>query len=106
MPFPYPDEATAVKRFQDRVREEYHAVGRQFPDPNDPDAFRHFTRYGYSCHEMPEPQAADKHIAELRADLRSSTTPPPDPTPVPGLRRMVGQLDVNGQVFVDAIGPV
>lgn len=67
--FPYPDEQTIVRAFQERVRLSYKAVNRPFPDPNDPDAFRHFARYGYSCHEMPEPQAAKKHIAELRADL-------------------------------------
>jgi hypothetical protein len=67
--FPYPDENTTVKAFQVRVKDTYKEAKRAFPDPNDPDAFRHFTRYGFSCHEMPEPKAADKHIAELRADL-------------------------------------
>lgn len=67
--FPYPDENTTVKAFQERVRKAYSDAGRAFPDPNDADAFRHFTRYGYSCHEMAEPQAADKHINELRKDL-------------------------------------
>ena len=67
--FPYPDERVAVRRFQVRVKAAYRAVGRPFPDPLDEDAFRHFTRYGYSCHEMPEPDAAAKHIAELRRDL-------------------------------------
>ena len=67
--FPYPDENTTVKAYQDRVKATYVEANRSFPDPNDPDAFRHFTRYGYSCRTMPEPQAADKHIAELRKDL-------------------------------------
>lgn len=67
--FPYPDEATAVKAYQARVKATYIEAGRIFPDPDDSDAFRHFTRYGYSCSKMPEPDAADKHIAELRADL-------------------------------------
>jgi hypothetical protein len=67
--YPYPDENTAGKAFQERVRKAYSDAGRAFPDPNDPEAFRHFMRYGYSCHEMPEPEAADKHIAELRAQL-------------------------------------
>ena len=67
--FPYPDEPTTVKRYQDRVRAAYNAVGRVFPDPNDSDAFRHFTRYGYSCGRMPEPEAANKHITELRQEL-------------------------------------
>jgi len=67
--FPYPDENTTVKAYQGRVRQAYNDAGRPFPDPNDSDAFRHFTRYGYSCRSMPEPEAANKHIAELRADL-------------------------------------
>lgn len=67
--FPYPDENTTVKAFQARVKQAYTDAGRAFPDPNDQDAFRHFTRYGFSCHEMAEPVAADKHIAELRRDL-------------------------------------
>lgn len=67
--FPYPDENTSGKRFQERVRKAYSDAGRTFPDPNDADAFRHFQRYGYSSRSMPEPDAANKHIAELRADL-------------------------------------
>lgn len=67
--FPYPDENTAGKAFQERVRTAYSNAGRAFPDPNDSDAFRHFIRYGYSSHEMPEPEAAEKHIKELRAQL-------------------------------------
>jgi hypothetical protein len=67
--YPYPDENTAGKDFQRRVKQAYTDAGRAFPDPNDQDAFRHFQRFGYSSHEMPEQQAADKHIAELRKDL-------------------------------------
>lgn len=67
--FPYPDENTIGKAFQARVKQAYVDANRPFPDPNDQDAFRHFMRYGYSAHAMPEPQAADKHIAELRAQL-------------------------------------
>ena len=67
--FPYPDENTHGKNFQQRVKQAYTDAGRKFPDPNDQDAFRHFQRYGFSAHEMPESEAADKHIAELRAQL-------------------------------------
>jgi len=67
--YPYPDEPTTGQAYQDRVKATYTEAGRAFPDPQDEDAFRHFMRYGYSCHEMPEPDAADKHIAELRSDL-------------------------------------
>jgi hypothetical protein len=67
--YPYPDELTTGKAYQDRVKATYTEAKRAFPDPADPDAFRHFMRYGYSCHEMPEPEASDKHIAELRTDL-------------------------------------
>lgn len=67
--FPYPDENTQGKAFQARVKQAYTDANRPFPDPNDQDAFRHFMRYGYSARTMPEPQAADKHIAELRAQL-------------------------------------
>ena len=67
--FPYPDESTAVKAYQVRVKATYKEAGRIFPDQNDSDAFRHFSRYGYSCSKMSEPDAANKHIAELRKDL-------------------------------------
>jgi hypothetical protein len=67
--FPYPDEGTAVLAFQNRVKKAYNDVGRIFPDPNDSDAYRHFARYGYNCHELPEPEAANKRIKELRAQL-------------------------------------
>jgi hypothetical protein len=67
--FPYPDENTTIRAYQERVRKAYSDAGRAFPSPNDSDAFRWFSRYGYSCSKMPEPQAADKHIAELRAEL-------------------------------------
>ena len=67
--FPYPDENTAGKAFQVRVKQAYTDAGRLFPDPNDQDAFRHFMRYGYDCRLMPEPDSANKHIAELRAQL-------------------------------------
>ena len=67
--FPYPDEPITVKAFQERVRKTYSEALRAFPDPNDADAYRHFARYGYSCHMMPEPVAATKHLTELRVDL-------------------------------------
>lgn len=67
--FPYPDEGTLVKAFQDRVKAAYVSVGRIFPDPNDSDAYRHFSRYGYDCRGMDAKAAADKHIAELRQQL-------------------------------------
>lgn len=67
--YPYPDEPTTGKAYQTRVKATYTEAGRAFPDPADEDAFRHFMRYGYSCGWMPEPEAADQHIAELRADL-------------------------------------
>lgn len=73
--FPYPDEATAGSKFKDRVKAAYQAVGRTFPDPFDADAYFHFSRYGFSCHEMPETEAAAKHIAELRSALGA----PPEP---------------------------
>jgi hypothetical protein len=66
---PYPDEPTTGKAYQDRVQATYVEAGRSFPDPADMDAFRHFMRYGYSASYLPEAEAADKHIAELRADL-------------------------------------
>lgn len=67
--FPYPDENTTGKAFQARVKQAYTDAHRPFPDPIDQDAFRHFMRYGYSCRSMPEPEANDKHIKELRAQL-------------------------------------
>lgn len=67
--FPYPDEPTSVLAYEKRVEKAYKAVGRKFPDEADPDAFRHFARYGYSCSKMPEPEAANKHIRELRGEL-------------------------------------
>lgn len=67
--FGYPDENTVGKAFQIRVKQAYTDAGRAFPDPHDQDAFRHFQRFGYSAHEMSAEHAADKHIAELRAQL-------------------------------------
>lgn len=67
--FPYPDEGTLVKAFQDRVKAAYKAVERIFPDPNDSDAYRHFARYGYDCRGMEAQAAADKRIKELRQQL-------------------------------------
>jgi hypothetical protein len=67
--FGYPDENTTGKAFQVRVKQAYTDANRPFPDPNDQDAFRHFMRYGHSSAKMPEPEAANKHIAELRAQL-------------------------------------
>jgi hypothetical protein len=67
--FPYPDEPTTIKAYQDRVQATYVEAGRSFPDPADMDAFRWFTRYGFDCRVMPEPEAADLHLAELRSEL-------------------------------------
>ena len=67
--FPYPDEGTAVLAFQNRVKAAYNDVGRIFPDPNDSDAYRHFARYGYDCGHMTEPEAQNKRVRELRAQL-------------------------------------
>lgn len=67
--FPYPDENSSGKAFQARIKQAYTDARRPFPDPNDHDAFKHFVRYGYSAHEMPELEAAEKHVAELRAQL-------------------------------------
>lgn len=95
--YPYPQEPTTVKAYRDRVEAEYLAVGR-FLDPADLKCLVHFTRYGYSCRSMPEPQAANKHIAELHAELN----PPPPPVGRP----IVGQLRVQGQAFADDRGLV
>lgn len=97
----YPDEPTTIQAYQDRVRAEYLAVGRIFPDPNDPDAYRHFTRYGYSCRSMPEPEAATKHIRELHAELNPSQPEPGQPT----VRPLVGRLRVANKLLHDETGP-
>lgn len=66
----YPDENTFWKAFQERMRKAYSDVGRTFPDPNDADAFRRFSRCGFDIGQGVDPQtAADKHINELRKDL-------------------------------------
>ena len=67
--FPYPDENTAGKAFQTRIKQAFRDAGRSFPDPSDEDAFRPFMRFGYSAHEMAAQQAADKHVTEMRAQL-------------------------------------
>ena len=57
--FPYPDEPTFWKLYT-------HEVKRRYPGGLlDDDAFRHFSRCGYSCHTMPAVDAAAKHLAEL-----------------------------------------
>lgn len=66
----YPDESTFWKEFQDKVRAAYRDKGRVFPDPHDVDSFRPFSRCGFDIGAgMAPQQAADKHIAELRAAL-------------------------------------
>ena len=66
----YPDETTFWKAFQERMRKAYSDAGRTFPDPNDADAFRRFSRCGFDIGRGVDAlQAADKHIAELRKDL-------------------------------------
>lgn len=74
----YPDENTYWKGFQDRMKRAYNDAGRQFPDPNDSDAFRRFSRCGFDIDFTINPatgrpltasEAADKHIAELRREL-------------------------------------
>ena len=66
----YPDEPTFWLAFQDRMRKAYSDKGRAFPDPNDADAFRRFSRCGFDIGQGMDPQrAADKHIAELRQEL-------------------------------------
>lgn len=101
MPFPYPDENTAGKAYQDRVKAEYNAVGRAFPDPNDSDAFRWFMRYGYDCRDMPEPDVANKHIADLHKALNPTTPPGPSP----GVQRpLIGSLRVENKLFRDDSG--
>ena len=67
--FPYPDENTLGKAFLARIKQAYTDARRTFPDPNDPDSFRHFVRYGYSAHEMVEREASDRHVKELRSQL-------------------------------------
>ena len=66
---PYPDEPTYWKSFQDAVKRIYAEAGRQFPDPNDMDAFRRFSRCGYECRGMDQMKAAEKHLKELRQEL-------------------------------------
>ncbi len=98
--YPYPDEPTTVKAYRDRVEDEYKAVGR-FLDPADLDCIVHFTRYGYSCRVMPEPQAADKHIAELHHDLNPAPTPEPGQ---PTRRPLIGPLRVQDKMLRDDSG--
>jgi hypothetical protein len=69
-PVSYPDEPTFWKTFQNRMKDAYRAAGRAFPDPNDDDAFRRFSRCGFDIGAgMEHQKAADKHISELRAEL-------------------------------------
>jgi hypothetical protein len=65
----YPDENTYWKKFQDRVKAAYNSVGRAFPDPGDMDSFRRFSRCGFDDRTQDANAMADKHIAELRAEL-------------------------------------
>jgi hypothetical protein len=67
--YPYPDENTYGKEYERRVGETYKKHGRSFPDPNDPAAYRHFSRYGYSSRGMPAQAAIEKHIKELDDEL-------------------------------------
>lgn len=98
--FPYPDENTAVRAYTERVQAEYAAVGRVL-DPTDLACNVWFTRYGFSCSTMPEPQAANKHIAELHNALN------PQPQPEPGqptTRPLIGPLRIQDKMFRDDTG--
>lgn len=100
MDYPYPDEPTTVKAYLDRVRAVYADAGREL-NPNDPEASFWFTRYGFDCGKMPEPQAADRHLAELRDAL--GLVPPPSVVPV-CQRPLVGPLRVEHKLFKDDTG--
>lgn len=66
----YPDENTFWKAFQEQMRKAYSDAGRTFPDPNDADAFRRFSRCGFDIGTgMNADAAAAKHISELRKEL-------------------------------------
>lgn len=65
--YPYPDEPTWWSAYTRRVAACFAEAGRRFPD--DPEAFRWFSRCGYDCAGMDKDAAADKHIAELRKAL-------------------------------------
>ena len=79
--YPYPDEPTYWKRFQDGMKSAYASVGRLFPDPNDPDAYQRFSRGGYDCKTNPADAMTVKHMRELRDELQA---PPLCGQPVPG----------------------
>jgi hypothetical protein len=83
MDYPYPDEHTFWKEYQQAVKGCYNEAGRQFPDPNDPDAYMWFSRCGYDSRTMPANQAAEKHIKGLREALGISPIPEPEPEPEP-----------------------
>ncbi len=99
--YQYPDEPTTVRAYEDRVGATYAKAGRLFPDPNDRDQFRWFTRYGYSCRTMPEPQAANKHIAELEKELGIAQ---PDPGLLPPLAGEITLIDGGRGGIQDANG--
>lgn len=101
----YPPEPTYWKSFQDRMREAYTSVGRAFPDPNDPDAFRRFSRCGYDIGFGLDPElAAKKHIAELKQELGAGPTPVDPPPGQPTARPLVGPLRVQDKLFRDDTG--
>ena len=59
--FPYPDENTFWSLYTHEVKRRY--AGGVLND----EAFRWFSRCGFSCHEMKPEDAAAKHLAELDA---------------------------------------
>ena len=63
--YPYPDEHTFWTEYTRQVQDRYARAGRAFPDPNDPDAFRWFSRCGYDSGLMPPEAAAAKHLRGL-----------------------------------------
>jgi hypothetical protein len=104
MKFAYPDEPTYWKQFQNDMIAAYEDAGRAFPDPNDPDAYRRFSRCGYDIGFGLDPAlAARKHIAELKQELGATPIEPPPPGE-PTARPLVGPLRIQDKLFRDDQG--
>lgn len=92
-----------------RIGAVYHAAGRDFPDPSDPQSLVRIARISYDCYRegLPWEVAVRKHLQELQ------TNAPPDGFGLPALTfgRLNGEdtkaLHIDGYSFVEhGGGPV
>ena len=99
--YPYPDERTWWREFDEQIRQRYAKVGRAWPDPGDPDTFVWRGRTAFDLRDLSPDASAAKHIRECEDEL--GLTPQPQPGE-PTRRPLVGPLRIQDKMFRDDSG--